>query len=136
MGWRYGVKRIMSSYDFEDSNRGPPTQSLPEDWFTATILPPTTSAGSSDLGETQAIGLVFRLIIFSENINYDQDRDVYFGCDNGWICEHRWPGTDFNHSLGDLVRVPGLQRFQVLEREKSLLRNSKLGLVVSFNGKR
>ena len=100
MGWRYGVKRIMSSYDFEDSNRGPPTQSLPEDWFTATILPPTTSAGSSDLGKTQAIGHVFRLNIFSENINYDQDRDVYFGCDNGWICEHRWPGTDFNHSLG------------------------------------
>lgn len=78
MGWRYGVKRIMSSYDFENADKGPPTQSLPSEWFNATILPPTTSAGSSDLA----------------NINYDQDRDVYFGCDNGWICEHRWPGTD------------------------------------------
>ena len=51
MGWRYGVKRIMSSYDFTNADQGPPTQSLPEDWFNATILPPTTSAGSSDLGE-------------------------------------------------------------------------------------
>ena len=70
MGWRYGVKRIMSSYDFTNENQGPPTQSLPEDWFNATILPPTTSAGSSDLGEFQAeivnylncskINLIFR----------------------------------------------------------------------------
>ena len=44
----------MSSYDFTNDNQGPPTQSLPEDWFNATILPPTTSAGSADLGEFQA----------------------------------------------------------------------------------
>ena len=55
MGWRYGVKRIMSSYDFTNDNQGPPTQSLPEDWFNATILPPTTSAGSADLGEFQIL---------------------------------------------------------------------------------
>ena len=30
-------------------------------------------------------GPVFRLSKFSGNINYDQNRDVYFGCDNGWM---------------------------------------------------
>ena len=50
MGWRYGVKRIMSSYDFVNTNSGPPTLSTPEEWFNATILPPTTAAGASDPG--------------------------------------------------------------------------------------
>ena len=47
----------MSSYDFTNDNQGPPTQSLPEDWFNATILPPTTSTGSADLGEFQQLEL-------------------------------------------------------------------------------
>ena len=65
MGWRFGVKRIMSSYDF-NSNEGPPTNAQPSEWSTAQILPPTTTAGSSDTGfysatyQTQRIYLFFK----------------------------------------------------------------------------
>jgi hypothetical protein len=54
LGHEFGFKRVMSSYDFDNADQGPPA---------ADPGPPDT------------------------------------GCDNGWVCEHRWS------SIANMVQV-------------------------------
>uniref|UniRef100_A0A182M2E8 Alpha-amylase n=1 Tax=Anopheles culicifacies TaxID=139723 RepID=A0A182M2E8_9DIPT len=93
----YGTVRLMSSYNFTDTNQGPPADGREN------ILPPgnSTSDGS---------------------------------CQNGWVCEHRWPVVRRLVSFRNLVAPAPLTDVQITSGTFAFCRG-KIGFAVFNSGK-
>uniref|UniRef100_A0A182WCB7 Alpha-amylase n=1 Tax=Anopheles minimus TaxID=112268 RepID=A0A182WCB7_9DIPT len=92
----YGTVRLMSSYNFTDTNQGPPADGREN------ILPPgySTSDGS---------------------------------CQNGWVCEHRWPVVLRLVSFRNLVAPATLTDVQITSGTFAFCRG-KIGFAVFNSG--
>ena len=78
MAWGYGHPRVMSSYTFNDTEAGPPTES------DGTTIQRVHVVGSGE----------------------GEDGDM--GCSRGWVCEHRWQAiagmVSFSKAVGNSRR--------------------------------